>query len=170
MSNGSDNLLEKKFTTLNNLVGWLVFAIALFVYYSTVEPTASFWDCSENLSIYYKLEVGHPPGEPFLQLLQHVVSLLSFGDVHKAAPLMNHAASTFSALAILFLFWTTTFFARKIVIRNGGLTDSNIYLILASGFVGVVFSGRGIGLGRVYMFLFFNVLVFYQNGAFRTQR
>jgi len=138
MSNGSDNLLEKKFTTLNNLVGWLVFAIALFVYYSTVEPTASFWDCSENLSIYYKLEVGHPPGEPFLQLLQHVVSLLSFGDVHKAAPLMNHAASTFSALAILFLFWTTTFFARKIVIRNGGLTDSNIYLILASGFVGAV--------------------------------
>ncbi|HXP49047.1 MAG TPA: DUF2723 domain-containing protein, partial [Bacteroidia bacterium] len=113
MANGSNNLLDQRLSRLNTIVGWLVFAVAIFVYYSTVEPTASFWDCSENLSIYYKLEVGHPPGEPFLQLIQHLVSLLSFGDVHKAAPLMNHAASTFSALAVLFIFWTTTFFARK---------------------------------------------------------
>lgn len=133
MSNGLDNLLEKKYTRLNNIVGWLVFFVAIFVYYSTVEPTASFWDCSENLSIYYKLEVGHPPGEPFLQLIQHLVSLLSFGNVHLVAPLINHAASTFSALAVLFLFWTTTYFARKIVLRNGELSENKIYLVLGAG-------------------------------------
>jgi hypothetical protein len=133
MANGSNNLLDQRLSRLNTIIGWLVFAVAIFVYYSTVEPTASFWDCSENLSIYYKLEVGHPPGEPFLQLIQHLVSLLSFGDVHKAAPLMNHAASTFSALAVLFIFWTTTFFARKIVLRNGELTESKMYAILVAG-------------------------------------
>ena len=133
MAYGSNNPLDQKFTRLNNIVGLLVFLAALTVYFFTVEPTASFWDCSENLSIYYKLEVGHPPGEPFLQLIQHIVSLLSFGDVHKAAPLMNHAASTFSAMTILFLFWTTTFFARKIVLRNGELTETKMYAILACG-------------------------------------
>jgi len=133
MTNGSDNLLNQKYTRLNNIVGFLVFIVAIIVYYSTLEPTASFWDCSENLSIYYKLEVGHPPGEPVLQLIQHIVSLLSFGDVSKAAPLMNHAAATFSAMTILFLFWTTTFFARKIVLRNGGLTETKMYAILACG-------------------------------------
>src|ERR1700729_1816949 len=111
MTNGSDNLLNQKYTRLNNIVGFLVFIVAMIVYYATLEPTASFWDCSENLSIYYKLEVGHPPGEPVLQLIQHMVSLLSFGDVSKAAPLMNHAAATFSAFTVLFAFWTTTFFA-----------------------------------------------------------
>ncbi len=133
MAYGSNNPLDQKYTRLNNIVGLLVFLAALTVYFFTVEPTASFWDCSENLSIYYKLEVGHPPGEPFLQLIQHLVSLLSFGDVHKAAPLMNHAASTFSAMTILFLFWTTTFFARKIVLRNGELTETKMYAILACG-------------------------------------
>ncbi|HTB06338.1 MAG TPA: DUF2723 domain-containing protein, partial [Bacteroidia bacterium] len=134
MPNGS-TLLDQKFNKLNTIVGWLIFLFAVVVYYSTLEPTASFWDCSENLSIYYKLEVGHPPGEPFLQLIQHLVSLLAFGDVHKAAPVMNHAASTFSALAILFLFWTTTFFGRKLMERSGELTDGKIYAILGSGII-----------------------------------
>ena len=93
MSNGSIDPLHQKYTRLNNIVGFFVFLVAVIVYYATVEPTASFWDCSENLSIYYKLEVGHPPGEPFLQLLQHLVSLLSFGDVHKAAPLNEPCSS-----------------------------------------------------------------------------
>src|SRR5579884_1580580 len=101
MTNGVSPELEKKFARLNNILGWLVFFIAIFVYYSTVESTASFWDCSENLSVYWKLEIGHSPGEPFLQLVQHVISLLAGGDVHKAAPVMNHAASTFSAFTIL---------------------------------------------------------------------
>ncbi len=134
MTNGSP--LETKFTKLNNIVGWCVFLIACFVYWSTVEPTASFWDCSENLSIYYKLEIGHPPGEPFLQLLQHCISLLSFGDVHKVAPILNRACATFSAMAIMFLFWITTFFAKKLYTRSGELTEGRIYAILGAGFIG----------------------------------
>lgn len=136
MAIGEINPLENKFTKLNNIVGWCVFLIACFVYWSTVEPTASFWDCSENLSIYYKLEIGHPPGEPFLQLLQHCISLLSFGDVHKVAPICNRACATFSALSILFLFWITTFFAKKLYARSGPLTEGRMYAILGAGFIG----------------------------------
>ncbi len=131
-----NNELEKKFSKLNNIIGWLVFLVAIVVYYSTVESTASFWDCSENLSVYYKLEVGHSPGEPFLQLIQHLVSLLSFGNVHNVAPLINHAASTLSAFAILFLFWTITYFARKLLEKNGGLNANNMYAVLGCGIVG----------------------------------
>ena len=57
------------FKKLNNLVGWLVFAIATFTYCSTIEPTASFWDCGEYVACAYKLEVGHPPGAPFFMLI-----------------------------------------------------------------------------------------------------
>ena len=136
MANGSTPELEKKYTLLNNILGWLVFFAAIFVYYSTVESSNSFWDCSENISIYDKLEIGHSPGEPFLQLVQHLASLLAFGDVHKIAPVINHMASTFSALAILFLFWTITYFARKLADKMGGLTEANMYAILGSGLVG----------------------------------
>ncbi len=136
MALGEINPLEKKFTNLNNIIGWGVFLIACFVYWSTAEPTASFWDCSENISIYYKLEIGHPPGEPFLQLLQHCISLLSFGDVHKVAPILNRACATFSGFTILFLFWITTFFAKKLYERSGPLTEGRIYAILGAGFIG----------------------------------
>jgi hypothetical protein len=136
MANGVNTELEKKYTRLNNILGWLVFLVAICVYYSTVESSNSFWDCSENLSIYYKLEVGHSPGEPFLQLVQHIVSLLSFGDVHRVAPVMNHMASTFSAMAILFLFWTITYFGRRLADKTGGLTEGNMYAVLGSGLVG----------------------------------
>ncbi len=127
--------LEKRFTKLNNIIGWFVFVIAATVYWKTVEPTVSFWDCGENLSIYYKLEIGHPPGEPFLQLLQHCISLLSFGNVHAVAPIINRACSTYCALCILFLFWITTFFAKRIYSRYGALTEGKMYAILGAGFV-----------------------------------
>lgn len=136
MANGASPELEKKYTRLNNILGWLVFLIAVVVYWATVESGNSFWDCSENISIYYKLEIGHSPGEPFLQLIQHLVSLLSFGNVHNVAPLINHAAATFSAMAILFLFWTITYFGRRMADKIGGLTEANMWAILGSGIVG----------------------------------
>lgn len=136
MTIGANNPLEKKFTKLNTITGWCVFLVAATVYWTTAEPTVSFWDCSENIAIYYKLEIGHPPGEPFLQLLQHCISLLSFGDVHKVAPILNKACATFSAFTILFLFWSTTFFARKLYARSGELTEGRMYAILGAGIIG----------------------------------
>lgn len=56
----------KQYKTVNNLVGWITFLIAATVYCMTIEPTASFWDCPEFITTAYKLEVGHPPGAPFL--------------------------------------------------------------------------------------------------------
>lgn len=127
--------LEKKFTKLNTIIGWCVFLIAACVYWSTIEPTVSFWDCGENIPVYYKLEIGHPPGEPALQLLQHCISLLCFGDVHKVAPIINRACATYSAFTILFLFWITTFFAKKLYSRYGALTKGRMYAILGAGFI-----------------------------------
>jgi len=138
MPNGTNSLMAQKYSKLNTIIGWCVFFIAVFVYWSTMEPTASFWDCSENLASYYKLEVGHPPGEPFLQLFQHIVSLLSFGDVHKVAPVVNRCCGILSSFTILFLFWTTSFFAKKVMTRKGELTDATMYAVLGSAFIGAV--------------------------------
>ena len=54
---------------INIVTGWITFAIAAFVYLSTIEPTASFWDCGEFISSAFKLEVGHPPGAPFFMIM-----------------------------------------------------------------------------------------------------
>ncbi len=129
-------MIEQKYSRLNTIIGWCVFLVAVSVYWSTVEPTASFWDCSENLSIYYKLEVGHPPGEPFLQLIQHCVSLLSFGDVHKVAPIINRSCGVLSSFTILFLFWSISYFAKKMMTQKGELTDSSMYAVLGAALVG----------------------------------
>jgi len=131
-------MIEQKYSKLNTIIGWCVFLIAVFVYWSTVEPTASFWDCSENLSVYYKLEVGHPPGEPFLQLYQHIISLLSFGNVQKVAPIVNRSCAVLSSFTILFLFWCTSFFAKKLVTVKNELTEANMYAVLGSAFIGSV--------------------------------
>jgi len=136
MLKGSEQQLSSKFTRLNNLLGVIVFLIAAWVYWSTIEPTASFWDCSEFISIDHKLEIGHPPGAPFLQLVAHLVSLLTFGDIHKVAPFINRVSATCSAFTIMFLFWTITWFARKLVNKQGAYTEGKMYAILGAGLIG----------------------------------
>jgi hypothetical protein len=136
MSNSSRQLFSPKFTRLNNLLGLGVFLISAWVYWSTIEPTASFWDCSEFIAIDYKLQIGHPPGAPFLQLIAHLVSLLTFGDVHKVAPYINRVSATCSALTIMFLFWTITWFAKKLVEKHGDFTESKMYAVLGAGLIG----------------------------------
>jgi len=138
MNNGAPAELERKYTRYNNIGGWLVFLIAGIVYWATIEPTASFWDCSEFISIDYKLEIGHPPGAPFLQLIAHLVSLLAGGDLHKVAPYINRVSATCSALTIMFLFWTITYFAKKLLSRKGELTEGSIYIILGCGLIGAL--------------------------------
>ncbi|MDD4554813.1 MAG: DUF2723 domain-containing protein, partial [Bacteroidales bacterium] len=97
---------------INNILGWVVFAIASAVYIITSEPTMSFWDCGEYISTAYKLEVGHPPGAPLFQLIGRFFSLFAFGDVTLVARMVNTMSALSSGFTILFLFWTITLIAK----------------------------------------------------------
>ena len=158
----------EKFTKLNNIVGWIVFAIATMVYLLTLEPTASWWDCGEYIATAYKLQVGHPPGAPFFQLLGRFFSLFAFGDTSKVALMINAMSALSSSFTILFLFWTITMLARKVVAPDFKFTDGKIYAILGSGMVGALaytFSDSfwfSAVEGEVYaMSSFFSAIVFW---------
>ncbi|MFN5830693.1 MAG: protein O-mannosyl-transferase family, partial [Bacteroidota bacterium] len=116
------------------LAGWVIFLIAATVYLSTIEPTASFWDCGEYISTAYKLEVGHPPGAPLFNLIGRFFTL--FSDEHGAALMINAMNGICSAFTILFLFWTITAFAKKIALQSGELNPAKILTIMGSGIVG----------------------------------
>ena len=127
------------FKKLNNLTGWLAGLIATVVYFLTLEPTVSWWDCGEYISTAYKLQVGHPPGAPLFQLLGRFFSLFAGGDVTKVAMMVNVMSALCSALTIVFLFWTITMLARKVWMKEG--EDApwvNKIGVLLAGFVGAV--------------------------------
>jgi len=127
------------FKKLNNLAGWVVFLIATTVYFLTLEPTASWWDCGEYISTAYKLQVGHPPGAPLFQMLGRFFSLFAFGDVSNVALMMNVMSALSSSFTILFLFWTITLLARKIVSIDADETFSgNNLAIIGAGAVGAL--------------------------------
>jgi hypothetical protein len=123
----------------NNILGWFVFAIAAVTYLMTIEPTASFWDCGEFIASSYKLEVGHPPGNPIFMMTANLFTQLTSDPSLKAA-MVNSMSAIFSALTILFLFWTITHLARKIFVPNGGtkISLSKIITILSCGAVGAL--------------------------------
>ena len=123
---------------LNLVTGWIVFAIATIVYFLTVEPTASWWDCGEYIATAYKLQVGHPPGAPFFQILGRFFSLFAFGDVTKVALMVNLMSVLSSSFTILFLFWTITYLAKKVALKSGEITEGKMYAILGSGVVGAL--------------------------------
>lgn len=126
---------------LNIIFGWAAFLIALIVYMMTAERTTSFWDAGEYISTAYKLQVGHPPGAPFYQLIGRIFSLFAFGDVSNVALMVNYMAGFSSAFTILFLFWSITYLAKKMIIKSGdesALTTPQIYTILGSGLVGAL--------------------------------
>ncbi len=108
----------KHFRLVDNLLGWLSFAIAAFTYCSTVEPTASFWDCPEFITTAYKLEVGHPPGAPFFMLTGNLFTQLT-SDPGKVALMVNIMNALLSALCIMFLYWTISHLARKLICKDG---------------------------------------------------
>ena len=108
----------KHFRLVDNLLGWLAFAIAAFTYCSTVEPTASFWDCPEFITTAYKLEVGHPPGAPFFMLTGNLFTQLT-SDPTKVALMVNIMNALLSALCIMFLYWTISHLARKLICPGG---------------------------------------------------
>ncbi len=126
-----------RFERSNIITGWAVFFIATTVYALTVEPTASFWDCSEFIATSFKLEVPHAPGAPLFLLLGRMFSLLAGGNVHKVAYWINHLSVLASGFTILFLFWSITLLARKIInLKSSALKPSQTFMILAAGFIG----------------------------------
>ena len=128
----------KKFRKLNNLTGWVVFSIAAVVYILTIEPTVSWWDPGEHISTAYKLQIGHPPGAPTFGLAGRFFSLFAFGNTGKVALMINMLSALSSAFTILFLFWTITMMALKIVSPKGEITMVETIKILSAGFVGAL--------------------------------
>ncbi len=128
----------KQYRLVDNVMGWLAFAIAAFVYCSTIEPTASFWDCPEFISTGYKLEVGHPPGAPFFMLTANLFSQFA-SDPSQVAYMVNIMSALLSATTILFLFWSITHLTRRLILKDWSeLSTSKLIAIEASGLVGAL--------------------------------
>lgn len=129
---------EKRFNFLNNIIGWVVFIIAAAVYLSTIEPTVNLWDCGEFIAGSYKLEVVHPPGAPFFLMLHRF--FLLFAPNPEAVPvIMNAASAIFSAFTILFLFWSISLLARKIMVKNLKSISQGEYIsVFAASIVGAL--------------------------------
>jgi hypothetical protein len=128
----------KNFNKLNTLYGWITFLIASVVYLMTIEPTASWWDCGEYIATAFKLQVGHPPGAPTFQLLGRFFSLFAMGDTSHVAMMVNIMSALCSSFTILFLFWSLTLLARKVVAPDGEMTVNRMYTIFAGAFVGAL--------------------------------
>ncbi|MHB1178945.1 MAG: glycosyltransferase family 117 protein, partial [Daejeonella sp.] len=123
----------------NNLLGWLSFATALIVYTLTLEPTTSFWDSGEFIASAYKLQVVHQPGAPLYLMVSKVLSLLAGGDTSRVAYWINIGSALASAATILFLFWTITALARKVIAKPvDNISKSELITIMGSGLVGAL--------------------------------
>ena len=136
----------KQYRIVDNIMGWLTFAIAAFVYCSTIEPTASFWDCPEFIDTGYKLQIGHPPGAPFFMLTANLFSQFA-SDPGDVARMVNTMSALLSAATILFLFWTISHLVRRLLIKQedfrgaktlGDLKWSKVIAIEASALVGAL--------------------------------
>ncbi len=129
----------KQYKLLNNVLGWVVFAVAAITYILTLEPTASFWDCGEFIASGYKLEVGHPPGNPIFMLTARFFANFA-SSPSEVAYMVNLMSGLLSAATILLLFWTITRLAQKVVLRNGETTQTmslgQMITILGCGLVG----------------------------------
>lgn len=130
----------KKYNLINNSLGWLMFAIAAVTYLLTLEPTASFWDCPEFISQGYKLEIGHPPGNPiFMLAARFVINFVS--DPSQVSVAVNVMSAILSALTILLLFWTITHLVRRLVVPDGKeaeMTWSQYWTVFGSGVAGAL--------------------------------
>jgi hypothetical protein len=129
----------KQYRLINNITGWVIFAVAALTYLMTIEPTASLWDCGEYIATGYKLEVGHPPGNPVFMVMAKFFTLFAGGNTSHVAAMVNSMSALVSAFTILFLFWTITHLARKIIIRKeNDLTFGRITAVMAAGAVGAL--------------------------------
>ncbi len=124
---------------INNLLGWLTFLIASLTYILTLEPSGSYWDCGEFISAAYKLQVVHQPGAPLFLMIGKLFSLLSAGDVTKVAYWVNISSALSSGATILFLFWTITALAKKILVKRDEVVNTaTLIQIMGAGLVGAL--------------------------------
>jgi hypothetical protein len=128
-----------QYKKINNLLGWLCFVIASFTYILTLEPSVSFWDCGEFISCAYRLQVAHQPGYPVFAMLGKLFSLMSLGNTAKVPYFTNMGSAFASGATIMFLFWTITALAKKLILKRGEEIDkSRLTLIMGAGLVGAL--------------------------------
>ena len=130
----------KKYNIINNTLGWLVFLVAAVTYMLTIEPTASFWDCPEFISQGYKLEIGHPPGNPMFILAARFAANFAGGDVLAVAKCVNAMSAILSAATVLLLFWTITHLVKKLVVKRDDeeMSLAQYLVIMGSGLCGAL--------------------------------
>src|SRR3954469_13812406 len=122
------------YSKLNNILAWVCFTIAFITYFLTLEPSVSFWDCGEFIAAALRLQVVHQPGAPLFLMIQRLFAVFAAGDVSKVAYWMNLGSAAASAATILFLFWTITALAKKVLIRpNLQPTKSQLIAIMGAG-------------------------------------
>ncbi len=131
-------MFAKDFKKWDTILGWVSFFIAFTVYCLTVEPTGSFWDAGEYITTSAKLQVGHPPGAPLLQMIGAFFAMFAFGDTSKVALMVNAVSIVSSAFAVLFTFWTITNLTRKMISKKKPITNSKAIAIFGSGLVGAL--------------------------------
>jgi tetratricopeptide (TPR) repeat protein len=125
-----------QYKKLNNVFAWLVFLVAATTYILTLEPTVSFWDCGEFISAAYKLQVVHQPGAPLFLMIVRMFTMLAGSDVTQVAYFANLSSGLASAFTILFLFWTITALAKKLINPENEFSKLNVFAIMSAGIVG----------------------------------
>ena len=130
----------KKYRLINDVLGWVCFLVAAATYLLTVEPTASFWDCPEFIAQGTKLEVGHPPGNPIFMLAARFFVNFAWGDMSKAALMVNSMSALLSAGTILLLFWTITHLVKRLIVKDdaGEVSLTQMLVIFGSGLCGAL--------------------------------
>lgn len=131
-------MITKGYKFYNTVTGWVIFLVAAVVYLLTLEPTASFWDCPEFITTAYRVEVGHPPGAPLFMMMGHLFTLFA-GSPQKVAYAANVMSALASAFTILFLFWTITHLAKRLIVKNDEeLSITQMIAVLGAGAVGAL--------------------------------
>ncbi|MDQ7949340.1 MAG: DUF2723 domain-containing protein [Pedobacter sp.] len=128
-----------KYSKINNIAGFICFFIATLTYILTLEPSVSFWDCGEFIASALKMQVVHQPGAPLFLMIERFFSIFALGDNTKVAYFMNVGSAIASGATILFLFWTITALAKKLLVKkNEEITKANLISIMGAGVVGAL--------------------------------
>lgn len=124
------------FRFINRITGWVVFIVASLTYILTAEPTASLWDCGEFITTSVGLQVGHPPGAPLFMIISRLFAIFA-PSVETQALMINYMSALCSGFTILFLFWSITHLARKLVVKEGEeMNLSQMFAILGASLIG----------------------------------